>query len=136
MGNMRRVHILFSIFVRSWQGSSSTPIISRSFEHHAGDSTIRIGSAPNFEAEPLQGWSAAFHLSSSYTSLTKEFAARRKFRFSLYCKDIKYLQTSMPSPGFEHRSYNTGVSVTNHYTGWVAVYCVYLKTKLLLDLLL
>ncbi|GFX63888.1 uncharacterized protein TNCV_4346031 [Trichonephila clavipes] len=30
------------------------------------------------------------------------------------------MQTSMPSPGFEPRPYVTAVSVTNHYTGWVA----------------
>ncbi|GFY36732.1 hypothetical protein TNCV_2566941 [Trichonephila clavipes] len=27
----------------------------------------------------------------------------------------------MPSSGFEPRSYGTAVSVTNHYTGWVAL---------------
>ncbi|GFU18113.1 hypothetical protein TNCV_1446661 [Trichonephila clavipes] len=37
------------------------------------------------------------------------------------CREITiHLQTSMPSPGFESKSFDTTVSVGNHYSGWVA----------------
>ncbi|GFU03311.1 hypothetical protein TNCV_3338301 [Trichonephila clavipes] len=36
-------------------------------------------------------------------------------------RGIPHLQTSMPSPEFEHGAYGTEVSVTKYYTGWVAL---------------
>ncbi|GFW39730.1 hypothetical protein TNCV_3189011 [Trichonephila clavipes] len=47
----------------------------------------------------------------------QEFRARGLFRASPCRKDTIYLQTSMPSPGFESMSYCTAISVANHYIG-------------------
>ncbi|GFU81380.1 hypothetical protein TNCV_1380481 [Trichonephila clavipes] len=82
--------------------ASCTPVVIRSFEHHADNRTV---------------W-----LSPSSTNLTRErLVARRLFRTPTGRKDTIHLQEHMPSPGFEPRAYDTAVSVTNHYNGWAVV---------------
>ncbi|GFX24444.1 hypothetical protein TNCV_992591 [Trichonephila clavipes] len=78
------------------------PVVSRSFEHHAGDSTIWLSSFPFLRENPL-GWSETSHLSSPSSST-----------------GTIHLQTSLPSPEFEPKPYGTAVSVGNHYTRGVA----------------
>ncbi|GFU60266.1 histone-lysine N-methyltransferase SETMAR [Trichonephila clavipes] len=64
------------------------------------------------------------NLSFPSTNRARGLAARRLFRVPPCRKDTIHLHTytSMPSPGFEPRPYDTAVSVTNHYTGWVAIF--------------
>ncbi|GFS91299.1 hypothetical protein TNCV_1307061 [Trichonephila clavipes] len=91
------------------------PNASCSFEHHAGDNTIWLGSTP-ISREKIRRWSEASQLSSPSTNLTRELAARWLFRVPPCHKSTIHLQTSMLSPGFEPRLYDTAVSVTNYYT--------------------
>ncbi|GFW93296.1 hypothetical protein TNCV_2604141 [Trichonephila clavipes] len=60
----------------------------------------------------------ASYLSSPSTNLTRGLEARRLFGIPPCHKGTIHLQTSMTSSGFETRSYDTAVSVANHYTGW------------------
>ncbi|GFX89031.1 hypothetical protein TNCV_2853311 [Trichonephila clavipes] len=93
------------------------PIVSPSFEHHTGDSTILPVSTPILK-EGTWGWSGASHLSTHSTNHTRGLAARRLFRIPPCRKVTTHLQTSMSSPGFKPRPNGTAVSVANHYTGW------------------
>ncbi|GFT85402.1 transposable element Tcb2 transposase [Trichonephila clavipes] len=69
-----------------------TPAVSLSFEHHAGDSTIFLGS---ILTPPTPS-----------THLTRGLAARR-----LFPVPRRRLQTPMPSPGFKPRPYGTAVQI-------------------------
>ncbi|GFV39126.1 hypothetical protein TNCV_107011 [Trichonephila clavipes] len=92
------------------------PVVSRSLEHHAGDSTIWLLFHPNFERT---SWSDQEPL----ISLPLPPTSREELRFDGYttCHEgIIPLLTSIPSPRFEHKSYGTTVGVANHYTGWAA----------------
>ncbi|GFV22596.1 uncharacterized protein TNCV_2077881 [Trichonephila clavipes] len=55
------------------------PVVSRSLEHHTGDSTIWLVSNPILR-EDIWGSSRASHLSTPSTNHTRELAARRLFR--------------------------------------------------------
>ncbi|GFV43567.1 hypothetical protein TNCV_1690111 [Trichonephila clavipes] len=67
---------------------------------------------PNPEGENPRKGPEAFKLFFPSTNLTRGLAARRLFRVPHGAK-IRYIwQTSMPSPGFEPRPYNTAVSIT------------------------
>ncbi|GFT70296.1 hypothetical protein TNCV_2657731 [Trichonephila clavipes] len=65
---------------------------------------------PNFEGE-LHGGGQG-----SPTSLTRGLATQRLFRVPPYREVTIHLQTSMPSPGFEPRPYDTAVSVASYNT--------------------
>ncbi|GFX42055.1 hypothetical protein TNCV_2134701 [Trichonephila clavipes] len=78
-----------------------------------GDNTIWIGSTP-ISRENIRRWSGASHLSSPSTNLTRGLAARWLFRVLPCHKDTIHLQTSIIYLGFEPRSYNTAVSITNY----------------------
>ncbi|GFT58780.1 hypothetical protein TNCV_4237361 [Trichonephila clavipes] len=78
------------------------PVVSYSFEHHAGGSTIWLGSNPILR-ENIWRWSKASHLSSPSTYLTRGLAARWLFRVPQCRKGNIHLQTSMLSLGFEPR---------------------------------
>ncbi|GFT88022.1 hypothetical protein TNCV_4391621 [Trichonephila clavipes] len=77
-----------------------------SFPSGLGHSHILTGRTPWW-------WSEASHLSSSSTNLTRVLADRRLFRVPPCRKGTIHLQTSVPSPVFEH---GTAVSVINHCT--------------------
>ncbi|GFX25961.1 hypothetical protein TNCV_2303431 [Trichonephila clavipes] len=62
----------------SWQGASCTPDISRSFEHHTGNSTIFLGSTPIFEGERSGGGQ------SPPTSLPLPTTSRENMRLDGY----------------------------------------------------
>ncbi|GFV25432.1 hypothetical protein TNCV_1147021 [Trichonephila clavipes] len=94
------------------------PVVTLSFEHHTGDSTIWLAFSSILMENFLLGASGVSNLSSPSTNLTKGLAARRLFRVSPRCEDTKHLQTSIPSPGFKPRPYGTAVNLANHYTGW------------------
>ncbi|GFW15171.1 hypothetical protein TNCV_173181 [Trichonephila clavipes] len=100
---------------------SVTPVVSRSFEHHIGDSTIWLGFTPILR-DDIWGRSWASHLSSPSTNLTRGLAVRRLLIVPPHREGTIHLQTSVPSPGFEPRPYATAVSVANHYTGWATGY--------------
>ncbi|GFX50691.1 hypothetical protein TNCV_2722771 [Trichonephila clavipes] len=55
---------------------------------------------------------------------TRGLAARRLFRVPPCRERTIHLQTFNSSSGFEPSSYDTAVSVTNHYTGWAAAICI------------
>ncbi|GFX50651.1 hypothetical protein TNCV_2722371 [Trichonephila clavipes] len=57
-------------------------------------------------------------ISGSPTSLPLPPTSREDLQLDGY---LEYPQTSLPSPGFEPRSYTTAVSVVNHYTEWATV---------------
>ncbi|GFV32768.1 hypothetical protein TNCV_3312491 [Trichonephila clavipes] len=80
----------------SWQGSSYTPDVIRSFEHHTGESTIWLSSTPILRENNLWRSSEASHLFSPSTNLKTGLMARR------------------PN--------GTGARVTIRYTRWVADY--------------
>ncbi|GFV56289.1 hypothetical protein TNCV_106451 [Trichonephila clavipes] len=104
----------------SWQRAKCTPVVHRSFEHHSDDSTFWLGSTPNLRENTLRlirGLPPLFpfhqpHERTCVTITNKSTQCR---------KSIIYLQTSMPSPEFEPRTYGTAVSVTNHYTGGATI---------------
>ncbi|GFW99676.1 hypothetical protein TNCV_3419071 [Trichonephila clavipes] len=85
-----------------------------SFEHHTGDSTFWLGSIPILRKITL-GVVRGIRLSSPFIKLTRGPAARRLLRVPPCRKGTIHLQTSMPSPGFEHRPYGTAVCVANPY---------------------
>ncbi|GFT53217.1 hypothetical protein TNCV_4233141 [Trichonephila clavipes] len=85
---------------------NSTPTISRSFEHRAADSMIRLDSTPTLRENFLEVFMVS-HFYSLFTNLTRGLATRRLFRVPPCHK----------GPGFEPRPYSTATSVTNHYTG-------------------
>ncbi|GFT81598.1 hypothetical protein TNCV_3674281 [Trichonephila clavipes] len=97
------------------------PAVSCSFELYVGDNTIWLGSTPILR-ENIWGWSETSHLSSSSTHLMRGLAAQWLLRVSQSHKEggTIHLQTSMFSPGFEPRPYNTAVSITNFHTRWTA----------------
>ncbi|GFX05456.1 hypothetical protein TNCV_1007781 [Trichonephila clavipes] len=99
----------------SRQRTTFTPVIRRSFEHHAGDRAIWLGSALILKKHPW-GVVRGPHLSFPSTNLTRGLAARWLFRVSPCHKDTIHLQTSMTSSGFEPRFNGKAVIVTNHYT--------------------
>ncbi|GFW55988.1 hypothetical protein TNCV_373941 [Trichonephila clavipes] len=72
---------------------------------------------PMFEGENPEGGVKGSQFSSPYPNLTKEFQALRLFRVDPCPKGTIYLQTSMPFPRFEPRTYGTAVNVDNQYSG-------------------
>ncbi|GFT75568.1 hypothetical protein TNCV_1135381 [Trichonephila clavipes] len=64
------------------------------------------------------GGARALHLYFPSSNLTREHTARWLFRVPSLRKGT--IQTSMPSPGFELRSYGTAASLANHCTGWAS----------------
>ncbi|GFW14465.1 hypothetical protein TNCV_298851 [Trichonephila clavipes] len=90
----------------SRQGASCTPVVSRSIEHHTGDSTIWHGSTSILRENAL-GVVRGLPISSPSTHLTRGLVARGLFRVSPCPKGTIHLQTSMLSPGFEPRPYGT-----------------------------
>ncbi|GFT94304.1 hypothetical protein TNCV_4376091 [Trichonephila clavipes] len=70
------------------------PVVSCSFEHHAGDNTICLGSTPIFR-ENIRRWSEAVQLSYPSTNFTRELAVRSLFRVPPCRKGTIHLQTSM-----------------------------------------
>ncbi|GFS55419.1 hypothetical protein TNCV_1627041 [Trichonephila clavipes] len=96
------------------------PVVNHSFEHHAGDKAIWFGSTPILRNNALGGGQRP-HFSSPSTNLTRGFVARWLFREPPCHKGTIHLQISLPSPVFEPIFNGTSVSVTNHYTGWMAL---------------
>ncbi|GFW80526.1 ilGF domain-containing protein [Trichonephila clavipes] len=84
------------------------PVVSLSFEHHEGDSTILLNSTPVLRENTLG-------CSGSPISLLLPPTSREDLRIDGYlqrwlppcCEGTIHLQISMPSPGFEPRSYGT-----------------------------
>ncbi|GFV95071.1 uncharacterized protein TNCV_3708671 [Trichonephila clavipes] len=70
-------------------------------EKDSGMLTVQFGLVPNFEGEHSGGGQR------SPTNLTRGLAARWLFRVPPCRKGTIHLQTSMPSPGFEPRHYDT-----------------------------
>ncbi|GFS87283.1 myosin-I heavy chain [Trichonephila clavipes] len=97
----------------SWQRAECTPVVSCIFEHHVGDSTTWLCSSPVLRESILEVGDQG-----PPTNLTRGIAARRLFRVPPCRTGTIHVQTSLPSPGFEPRSYCTTVGVTNHYTNW------------------
>ncbi|GFU75578.1 uncharacterized protein TNCV_2862931 [Trichonephila clavipes] len=88
--------------ISSRQSVRFTPVIVRSFEHHAGDSTIYVSSSVILKENTLEGSRQGdYHLSFSTTNLTRRFAVRRLFGMSPCPTSTIHLQTSMLSSGFE-----------------------------------
>ncbi|GFT75572.1 hypothetical protein TNCV_1135401 [Trichonephila clavipes] len=70
--------------------------------------TVRFCSVPpQLRGRTPWGWSGPS------TNLTRGLAARKLFKVPPCRESTTHLQTSMPSPGFEHRPYGAAVSVTN-----------------------
>ncbi|GFT03696.1 hypothetical protein TNCV_278581 [Trichonephila clavipes] len=88
--------------------------VSRSFEHHTGNSTIWLVSTPILREDTWGGQGLPTYLPLPSTS-------REDLRLDGYfivpsCRGgTTHLQTFMPSPGFEPRPYSTTVSVANPY---------------------
>ncbi|GFX00001.1 transposable element Tcb1 transposase [Trichonephila clavipes] len=81
--------------------------------------TVRFCSfPPKFSGRTPWWWLKASHLSFSPFKLTRGLAARQVFRVSLCREGTIHLQTSMPSPGLEPRSYVIAVSATNYSSEW------------------
>ncbi|GFU83803.1 hypothetical protein TNCV_1694731 [Trichonephila clavipes] len=97
----------------SLQKTKCTPTVSRSFDNHAGN-TIWLVSILILK-EKTKNWPGASHLSSPSTKLTRGLEARWLFRVPPCHEVTVHLQTSMPSPGLEPRSYGIAVRIPNHY---------------------
>ncbi|GFW08833.1 transposable element Tc3 transposase [Trichonephila clavipes] len=98
----------------SWKGVSSTPVVSRNSEHHAGDSKIRLSSTPILKENTL-GVVKVSHLFSPSTNFTRGLAARRLFEVLPCRKGTIHLQTSNAFSGIRAQAQDTATSVTNHY---------------------
>ncbi|GFW00583.1 DUF4817 domain-containing protein [Trichonephila clavipes] len=109
-------------YIRASRGSHMPEIIFKicNFDHHTENSTIWLGSTLILKENSLRV-ARASHLSFPSTNPTRGLAARWLFRVPQCHKSTLHLQTSMPSLKFVPRPYDTAVSVTNHYAGWVAV---------------
>ncbi|GFX70066.1 hypothetical protein TNCV_4615041 [Trichonephila clavipes] len=95
-----------------------TPVVSLSFEHYTGDSTILFGSTLNLKRENPGGGQG---LSPFFPFHMRGLAARWLFKVPLCCKSTVHLQTSMSSPRFEPNPYVIAVSVANYCTGWAII---------------
>ncbi|GFT97810.1 hypothetical protein TNCV_248721 [Trichonephila clavipes] len=83
-------------------------------------SAIWLDSTPILKGSTLREL-GAFHFSCPSKNLTRGFAARRLFRLHPCHEDTIHLQIPMSSPGFKPRPNGTALSVTNLYTGEVAM---------------
>ncbi|GFU08029.1 hypothetical protein TNCV_1527671 [Trichonephila clavipes] len=81
----------------------SRPVVSLSFEHHAGDSTILSPFHPNFEEEQPGSSKGPFTFLPPATNLPRGLAARRLFRVPPCREETIHSQTSMPSLGLDPR---------------------------------
>ncbi|GFW52517.1 hypothetical protein TNCV_404451 [Trichonephila clavipes] len=90
------------------------PVVSFSFEHHAGDSTILLSFTKSLRENTVRVVKGPPH-SFRFTNLMRG----RLFRVPPSREETIHLQISMPSPGFEPRPYGTRDSFINHCTGWV-----------------
>ncbi|GFX60875.1 hypothetical protein TNCV_1311681 [Trichonephila clavipes] len=73
-------------------------VVSRSFEHYTGDSTIWLGSTPILREDTWE-WSGVSHLSTPSTNHMRALAARRLFRVPPCRKGtIHYIFTVVPVP--------------------------------------
>ncbi|GFS53575.1 hypothetical protein TNCV_730331 [Trichonephila clavipes] len=88
----------------SWQGASFTSVVSRSFKHHAGDSTIWLGS--NSQEEHPGGWSGASHLFPPTSRENLRYNEYSEWPKALYI--YKHLFLSRES---------SAVSIADHSTG-------------------
>ncbi|GFU37258.1 hypothetical protein TNCV_4272571 [Trichonephila clavipes] len=77
--------------------------------------TVRFCSVPPQFSGGDQGPSTSLPLPP--TNFTRGLAARRLFRVTPCREGTIHLQNSMSSPGFEHRPYDTVISVASHCTG-------------------
>ncbi|GFT97247.1 hypothetical protein TNCV_2205391 [Trichonephila clavipes] len=102
----------------SQQKARCIHVVSRSFEHSGGESTIWLGYTQILSRTPWKG-SGASHLSSSTTNLMRGFEARRLFRVPPCLKGTIRLQRSMSSTVFEPRPNGTVVYAIINYTGRV-----------------
>ncbi|GFU76984.1 hypothetical protein TNCV_4521401 [Trichonephila clavipes] len=91
------------------------PVVSLSFKHHSGDSTILLGSTPILRDKNLGVVRGFANLFPFHKLLERTYGSTAIYSIPM---PGRHLQTSMPSPGFELRLYGTAVSATNHYTGW------------------
>ncbi|GFX93697.1 hypothetical protein TNCV_1588741 [Trichonephila clavipes] len=84
-------------------------VIILSFEHHAGDSAIWLGST-------LIWWKSALgtvrDLPPLFPLPPASLAAQRLFRVPSCCKGTIHLQTSMPSLVFEPRAWQSASLTT------------------------
>ncbi|GFW60561.1 hypothetical protein TNCV_569081 [Trichonephila clavipes] len=89
------------------------PVVSCSFDYHAGDSTIWLGFTSILRENT---WKMARDLPPllSYHQ-TEDLQLDGYSRVPPCLKGTIHSQTSMPSPGFELMPYDTSVSVTNYY---------------------
>ncbi|GFX62041.1 hypothetical protein TNCV_2227671 [Trichonephila clavipes] len=86
--------------VRNGKGLVFMHVISHIFEHQTGDSSIWLGSTPNFEGEhPGSGGLDTSHLSFPSTNLSKRLTARRIFRVSPCLKGTLHLKNIPTFPG-------------------------------------
>ncbi|GFW97850.1 hypothetical protein TNCV_1426131 [Trichonephila clavipes] len=99
------------------KGQKTVTANCHNFEHHAGGSTILLGFIPILRENTVGGQG---HPTSLPLPPTSREVTRRLFRVPPCLKGTIYLQTSMPSPGFELRPY--GTAVPNLYTRWEAFY--------------
>ncbi|GFU87236.1 hypothetical protein TNCV_738131 [Trichonephila clavipes] len=99
-------------------GERFTSVVSRSYEHHAGNITIGLSSTLIFRENTL-GMVRDSHIFSPSTNHQRVLSARRLFRVPPCLKGTIQLQTYMPSPVFEPWPNGKAVSVTNQNTEWV-----------------
>ncbi|GFY20610.1 hypothetical protein TNCV_1118441 [Trichonephila clavipes] len=74
---------------------------------------------PNFKKENALG-NQRLPIPLPLSTNLARLEARRLFIVYPCRKGTKHFRKSMPSPGFKPRPYGTSVSVTIHYTGWMA----------------
>ncbi|GFS85926.1 hypothetical protein TNCV_1219241 [Trichonephila clavipes] len=96
MKGRQRASVIHRIIV---SGASCTSVVTRSFKHHTGDSTIFGSVPPQFRGRTPWSWSEA--------SQPHERTIGSTAKVPPCNEDNLHLQTSMSSPGFEPRPYGT-----------------------------
>ncbi|GFW88612.1 hypothetical protein TNCV_828811 [Trichonephila clavipes] len=101
----------------SWQGAKCTPVVMRSLEHQADDSTIYLDSTPILRENTLgEGPPTSLPLPPT---LREDLRVDGCLKYPHAAREgTIHLQKSMSSSGFEPSSNGTAVSIVNHYTGW------------------
>ncbi|GFX48961.1 hypothetical protein TNCV_2797521 [Trichonephila clavipes] len=92
-----------------------TPFVSRSYEHHAIDSTTWLASIPVFRENTLRGEGSSLF---PFYQPHERTGGSTFFRVPPCREGTIHLQASMSSAGFKPGPYGTAVGMANHYNEW------------------
>ncbi|GFU98841.1 hypothetical protein TNCV_672981 [Trichonephila clavipes] len=92
-----------------------TPVVIRSLEYHASDSTFWIVPNQSLRKDTLEMFRGS-HCFSPSPDFMRGLRARRLIRVSTCYDGTFCLHTSMASPGLEPMFFDSAISILIHYT--------------------